>query len=63
MRTTVDMTPELHRKLKTWTAGAAERLDVVEVRLADVFRVLVKRLVEDENLEDQVVTDLREGMQ
>jgi len=63
VRTTVDMTPELHRRLKTWTAGAAERLDVVEVPLADVFRVLVRRLVEEKDLEDQVVADLRDGMQ
>jgi hypothetical protein len=63
VRTTVDMSPELHRKLKTWTARAAERLDVVEVPLADVFRVLIKRLVEERELEDQVVADLRDGMQ
>jgi len=59
----VDLSPELHRKLKTWTASAAERLDVVEVPLADVFRVLIKRLVKDRELEDQVVADLRDGMQ
>jgi hypothetical protein len=63
VRTTVDLSPELHRKLKTWTARAAERLDVVEVPLADVFRVLIKRLVEERELEDQVVADLRDGMQ
>lgn len=63
VRTTVDLTPELHRKLKTWAASAAERMDVVEVSLADVFRVLVKRLVEDGDLEDQVIADLRDGMQ
>lgn len=63
VRTTVDLSPELHRKLKTWTAGAAERLDVVEVPLADVFRVLIRRLTEDEELESQVVADLRDGMQ
>lgn len=63
VRTTVDLSPELHRKLKTWTASAAERMDVVEVPLAEVFRVLIKRLVEDSDLADQVVTDLRHGMQ
>lgn len=63
VRTTVDLSPELHRKLKTWTASAAERMDVVEVPLADVFRVLIKRLVEEQDLEDQVVADLRDGMQ
>lgn len=63
VRTTVDLTPELHRRLKTWTVGAAERLDVVEVPLADVFRVLIKRLVEEKELEAQVVADLRDGMQ
>lgn len=63
VRTTVDLSPELHRKLKTWTAGAAERMDVVEVPLADVFRVLIKLLVSEKELEDQVVADLRDGMQ
>ena len=63
VRTTVDLSPELHRKLKGWTAGAAERLDVVEVPVADVFRVLIRRLVEERELEDQVIADLRDGMQ
>lgn len=63
VRTTVDLSPELHRKLKTWTAGAAERMDVVEVPLAEVFRVLIRQLMEDQDLEDRVVTDLRDGMQ
>lgn len=63
VRTTVDLSPELHRKLKTWTASAAERLDVVEVPLADVFRVLIRRLMEEQELEAQVVADLRDGMQ
>ena len=60
VRTTVDMPPELHRRLKRWLADAADDLEVADVPLADVVRVLVRRLVEDERLADAVVDDLRD---
>lgn len=62
VRTTVDMPPDLHRQLKRWTADAAEHLDVVEVPLAEVVRVLVRRLGTDDVLQQQVLDDLRAGL-
>jgi hypothetical protein len=59
VRTTVDMTPELHRLLKGWLLTAAADLDVSAVPLADVMRVLVRRLVEDDALAAVVLEDLR----
>jgi hypothetical protein len=59
VRTTVDMTPELHRRLKRWTNDAAEELEASDVRLADVVRVLVRRLTEDDDLSAAVIEDLR----
>lgn len=60
VRTTVDMAPELHRKLKRWLGGAADELEVADVPLADVVRVLVRRLVEDDELAAGVLEDLRD---
>jgi len=60
VRTTVDMAPELHRRLKRWVADAADELEVTEVPLADVVRVLVRRLVDDEDLAAVVLEDLRD---
>jgi hypothetical protein len=59
VRTTVDMAPELHRRLKRWLADAADEIEVTDVPLADVVRVLVRRLVEDDALAAVVIEDLR----
>jgi hypothetical protein len=63
VRTTVDLAPEMHRELKRWLVRAAAELDVVEVPLAEVFRVLIRRLVLDAEWEKQTHADLRDGMQ
>jgi hypothetical protein len=60
VRITVDMPPELHRRFKRWLADAADELEVADVPLADVVRVLVRRLADDERLADAVLEDLRE---
>ncbi|MFF1934327.1 hypothetical protein [Streptomyces sp. NPDC058228] len=60
VRTTVDMAPELHRRLKRWLGEAADELEVTDVPLADVVRVLVRRLTDDDDLAAQVLEDLRE---
>lgn len=62
VRITVDMTPELHRRLKRWTHDAAEDLEVSDVKLADVVRALVRRLDDDRELSAAVRADLREQM-
>lgn len=60
VRTTVDMAPELHRRLKRWLGDAADDLEVTDVPLADVVRVLVRRLVDDDDLAAAVLEDLRD---
>lgn len=59
VRTTVDMSPELHRRLKRWLADASDELEVTDVPLAMVVRVLVRRLVEDDDLAAAVLEDMR----
>lgn len=59
VRTTVDMAPALHRKLKRWTAEAADELELADVPIAEVVRALVRRLTEDGELSDAVLDDLR----
>lgn len=59
VRLTVDMTPELHRKLKRWAADAADEIEAADVPLAEVVRALVRRLAEDDQLAAQVLEDLR----
>jgi hypothetical protein len=59
VRTTVDMSPELHRRLKRWLGDAADELEATDVPLADVVRVLVRRLVDGEDLAAAVLEDLR----
>ncbi|MFF2168130.1 hypothetical protein ACFVWP_46870 [Streptomyces sp. NPDC058175] len=44
VRMTVDMTPALHRRLKSWAAATATDLDVADVPAAEVIRVLVDYL-------------------
>jgi len=44
VRMTVDMPPPLHRRLKTWSAWAANELDAADVPAAEVMRVLVELL-------------------
>lgn len=60
VRITVDLTPERHRALKRWARDTADDLEVTDVPLADVVRVLVRRLVEDDALAEAVRADLRE---
>lgn len=44
VRMTVDMSPALHRKLKSWSGWAAQQLDVADVPAAEVVRILVEVL-------------------
>ncbi|MCD0484925.1 hypothetical protein LO771_21690 [Streptacidiphilus sp. ASG 303] len=59
VRTTVDLDPTLHRRLKRWTADAAVKLDVVDLPLVEVLRALVRRVIVDEDLAAAVLDDLR----
>lgn len=59
VRTTVDLTPDMHRQLKQWAANAADELGVAELPLAEVFRALIRRLTTDPELSKAVAEDLR----
>ena len=47
IRTTVDLTPELHRALKRWAADTAATLDVPRLSLADVIRAMIRATTVD----------------
>lgn len=59
VRTTVDLSPSLHRHLKRWAGSAAEELAVPELPLAEVFRALIRRLGQDSDLAAAILGDLR----
>jgi hypothetical protein len=50
VRITVDLSPELHRQLTSWTDAAAVTLDVPRVSLADAVRAMIR--VAADNPED-----------
>ncbi|MDL4777875.1 hypothetical protein [Actinomadura xylanilytica] len=58
VRITVDLTPELYRRLNRWTAEAAEEIDVVKVPLAEVMRAFI-RAAEDPQVRGRVLAELR----
>ena len=49
VRMTVDMSPTLHRRLKSWSGWAAGQLDVADVPAAEVVRILVELLTSNPN--------------
>lgn len=54
VRSTIDLEPDLHRRLKVWTATES-------VKLSEVFRALVGQLLEDPALADEVRRLIRES--
>ena len=54
VRITVDMEPDLHRRMKVW---AAENGDV---KIAEIARVLILRMLDDPELADAALRDLYE---
>lgn len=59
VRITVDLTPELYRKLTRWSNEAAVELDVSKLPLADVVRAFI-RLLDNPDIQDDVRDVLRE---
>ena len=66
VRLTVDLTPQLHRRLKNWTGFAATELDVAAVPAADVVRIMVDLLTNvghpNSDLRDQLVAAVLEDL-
>ncbi|MGH4001613.1 MAG: hypothetical protein ACRDTJ_29595 [Pseudonocardiaceae bacterium] len=54
IRTTIDLAPDLHQRLKVWAATDS-------VKLSEVFRALVHQLLEDPALADDVRRLIRES--
>lgn len=54
IRVTLDLTPRQHRQLKRWCNAAAVELDLAEVKLAPVLRILGDQLINDEQLTQRV---------
>jgi hypothetical protein len=59
VRITVDLAPELYRRLTRWTGEVAEEIDVAKLPLADVVRAFI-RASEDPAVHARVVAELRE---
>lgn len=62
VRITVDLTPELYRRLKRWTAAAADELDAVKLPLAEVVRAFV-RIADDAEVRERLLAELRSRQQ
>jgi hypothetical protein len=62
VRITVDLTPELYRKLTRWTAEATDELGAVKLPLADVVRAFI-RAADDPATRARVVEELRSAKQ
>ena len=58
VRITVDLSPVEHRTLRDWCSAAAVDLGMARIPAAEVVRVLLERLTDDEGLAEQVRADL-----
>ncbi|GAA2738978.1 hypothetical protein [Actinocorallia aurantiaca] len=61
VRITVDLVPQLHRRLSAWTHQAALDLDAPRLPLAEVMRAFI-RLLDDPAVEAKVRQALREHL-
>jgi hypothetical protein len=59
VRSTVDLSPTEHAKLKLWCAQMAVELGQSRVTTQDVLATLVRRMLTDANLEEKIKRDLR----
>jgi hypothetical protein len=58
VRITVDLAPELYRRLTRWTGEVAEEIDAAKLPLADVMRAFI-RASDDPAVHARVVDELR----
>lgn len=59
VRITVDLAPELYRRLTRETSSMAEEIDAAKVSHADLVRAMIRTL-DDSDVRDRVVAQLRE---
>jgi hypothetical protein len=62
VRITVDLAPELYRRLTSWSNETAAELDLAKLPLADVVRALI-RMLDDPDVEVEARKKLREMKQ
>ncbi|MFC0437675.1 hypothetical protein [Kutzneria buriramensis] len=60
IRSTVDLSPDQHAKLKAWCGNVAVEIGRSRVTTQDVMRTLVGRLLDDPGLAQNVIRDLRQ---
>jgi hypothetical protein len=58
VRITVDLSPELYRRLTRWTNEVAEEIDAAKLPLAEVMRAFI-RASDDPAVHARVVAELR----
>lgn len=59
VRSTVDLSPVQHAGLKAWCGETAVEIGTSRVTTQDVMRVLVARLLTDDDLAEKIRADLR----
>ena len=59
VRITVDLAPELYRRLNRWTQDVAEEIDAAKLPLAEVIRAMV-RAAEDPQVRERIIAELRD---
>ena len=60
VRSTLDLSPAMHRDLQGWLGESAVRLGRARVTKQDVLEALVRRLLQDETLTKLILADLKE---
>lgn len=59
VRLSVDLEPVVHSKLVQWTAQAGPEVGRSRIPTAEVARVLLRRLIRDEDWQRYVIEELR----
>jgi len=59
VRLSVDLPPVVHSKLVQWAAKAGPEIGRSRIPAAEVARVLLKRLIADEDLQQSVIDELK----
>jgi len=58
LRSTVDLTPQMHYDLERWSQEAGQALGRARIARTDVFKELVRQLLTDETLSERVIAQI-----